>query len=101
MKYSLAFFALFLGLFCSAQEIKKVNSEPTKTCIIPPLEIEDLKIAACYVLPEDWFLQSQIQQPTRINEQPNGTMPLSKELPYVHTIRGAVYTYDHLRYTPR
>ena len=44
---------------------------------------------------------SRVIQPTAVNELPNGTMPLSEELPYVHTIRGAVYTYDHIRYTVR
>ena len=40
-------------------------------------------------------------QPSEVNELPNGTLPLSKDLPFVHTIRGAVYTYDHLKYQVR
>ena len=44
---------------------------------------------------------SRVIQPTEVNELPTGTMPLSEDLPYVHTIRGTVYTADHLRYTVR
>ena len=44
---------------------------------------------------------SRVIQPTEVNELPTGTMPLSEDLPFVHTIRGTVYTADHLRYTVR
>lgn len=47
------------------------------------------------------YWRSQVIQPTETNELPNGTMPLSKDLPYVHTLRGYTYTADYLRYTPR
>lgn len=63
--------------------------------------VTDLEVQECYVAPEHWYWQYALKQPTQVEELLNGTMPLSKELPFVHTIRGATYTYDHLRYTVR
>ncbi len=66
-----------------------------------PQFVQDIKIRECYVLTNDAYWQTQLKQPTQLEELPNGTMLLSKKLPYVHTLRGATYTYDHLRYTVR
>lgn len=66
------------------------------TCIIQPKHLP-IKV----LIDVRYFFRAQIIQPTAVNELPNGTMPLSEDLPYVQTIRGAVYTFDHIRYTVR
>jgi hypothetical protein len=66
-----------------------------------PQFVQDLRLSECYAAPKHWYWQVELKQPTQVEELPNGTMPLSESLPYVHTLRGATYTYDHLIYTVR
>ena len=64
-----------------------------------PDVVQDLEIRECWVAPQ--WPETEIFQPTEVHELPNGTIPLSKDLPFVHTIRGYTYTYEHLRYSVR
>lgn len=64
-----------------------------------PNFVQDLEVKECWAAPE--WPENELIQPTVVNELPNGTMPLSKDLPFVHTIRGTVYTYEHLKYQVR
>ena len=100
MKKILVFALLFSGFGLFAQE-KQTNGTVSIErkeigCIIQPRYIEPVRIVDV-----NYYFRAQILQPTTVNEQPNGTMPLSKDLPYVQTIRGAVYTFDYIRYTAR
>ena len=99
---------LAIGLVAYAQNEPKTISvdqikEMPKRDIMKhgPDFVRGLEIPECYVAPDNWYWQVALKQPTQVEELPNGTMPLTKELPFVHTLRGATYTYDHLRYTVR
>jgi hypothetical protein len=108
MKNTLLIFAIFLGITAFGQEqIEAIDSNT----------VTELKIGPCGIVGTQIYYNdgvplgikadrtrinlNEIIQPTETNELSNGTMPLSKELPYVHTIRGYAYTADYLRYTPR
>jgi hypothetical protein len=108
MKYFATLLLAAIGFMAQAQnEPKTVDRDQIvdmpKRDIMKhgPQFVQDIKIRECYVLTNKAYWQAQLKQPTQIDEQPNGTMPLSEELPFVHTLRGATYTYDHLRYTVR
>ena len=108
MKVIATILFLTLGLTTFAQEESRTISadqikEMTKRDIMKhgPDVVPELKIRKCYAAPENWYWQYALKQPTHVEELPNGTMALSKELPFVHTLRGATYTYDHLRYLVR
>lgn len=108
MKNILIFGMILFGFSAFGQEkveeteLKKTSEEITFRCGTPTgvYSIEGIKLRPLNT--DGYFmLNTKIIQPTETNEQPNGTMPLSKDLPFVHTIRGVVYTADHLKYTPR
>ena len=94
------------AMFAQEEQTRFVDEEPV---VVTPQEETDNVRPQHYVedlqTPDLWIEQAWpedgIVQPTHINELPNGTMPLSKDLPYVHTIRGYVYTAEHLRYSVR
>lgn len=99
MKTTITIFAIALALGAAAQEELKtiVLKESEIGCIIPPRSIEP----TVYVWDADAYYRAQIKQPILSNEQFYGTMPLSEDLPFVHTLRGSVYTFDFLQYTVR
>ena len=100
MKKILLFTLMISGFGLFAQEgetPKTVMLDQAETgCIIQPKHIEPVRLVDA-----NYCFRAQIIQPTQVNELPNGTMPLSEDLPYVQTIRGVVYTFDHIRYTAR
>ncbi len=100
--------AIFIGFTAFGQEEaneniqEKGSQEPEIGCIIWP---EDIKVRPLAFSADDYFraqiLPNNYETNINVFGSPNGSMPLSKDLPFVHTIRGAVYTADYLKYTPR
>jgi hypothetical protein len=108
MKAIVTFLLALFTISVSAQDqpktlsVDQLQDFPQRNIISDsPVAVPDLKISECYAAAKHWYWQVELKQPTQVEELPNGTMPLSESLPYVHTLRGATYTYDHLRYTVR
>ena len=89
--------AFALSAFAGNPETKQVEKD-IKT-------VQQLELRSIPEVISEWdtdrYFRGAFIQPTEVNELPNGTMPLSEDLPFVHTIRGSVYTADFLRYTVR
>ena len=100
MKKSLLFALLVsgFGLFAQVEEtpVPVKNDQREIYCVIQPRHIKPVLLVDA-----KYYFRAQIIQPTQVNELPNGTMQLSEDLPYVQTLRGAVYTFDHIRNTAR
>jgi hypothetical protein len=97
MKNALLIFALFLGFAASAQETKIIEPDKTwvTTCIPRALHVE-----IPVVFSADAYYRTQLRKPIgEFNSLQNWA--LSKELPFMHTITGSVYTFDFIRYTVR
>jgi hypothetical protein len=113
MKTLITLFGIVLGFGTMAQEQvqelkpRKINLIQVEQPVAEEQEVQYFEWPGCILRfidpasPSRKVDYSMVSQPTTINELPNGTMPLSEDLPYVHTIRGAVYTADYLRYTVR
>jgi hypothetical protein len=89
--------AFALGAFAGNPETKEAEKN-LKT--VQQLELREIPA----LVPEwdtDRYFRGVLIQPTEVNEAATGTMPLSAELPFVHTLRGTVYTFEHIRYTVR
>ena len=102
MKTIITLSAMVIALGAFGQEEKNLTENNLRIChdgvteiCIDGVRLENMTFSFFRVF------EPQIIQPTTVNELPNGTMPLSEDLPFVHTIRGSVYTADFLRYTVR
>ncbi len=104
MKNALLIFALFLGFAATAQEentvketVLKLDSTWVTTCIPRALHVE-----IPVVFSADDYYRTQLKKPISdfINLY-NWNGALSKELPFMHTINGSVYSFEFIRYTVR
>lgn len=99
MKNIIALFAclITLGAIAQNETETRVLEKSEIVCIIPQKRIEPI----VYQWDANAYHRAQLKQPVLTNEQIYGTMPLSEDLPFVHTLRGAVYTFDYIRATAR
>jgi len=106
MKNILLLFVLLLGFAAQAQEkpaeeIKTIKIEdPGKICILWPQELKPIPLV---FNADDYYRSQVVQVPSevKVGTTPVGSMQLSEDLPFVHTINGSVYTFDFLRYSVR
>lgn len=104
MKNTILLFALFLGFATFGQdkpveEIKTLKiQEPKDVCILWPAE---LKSPPLVFNADDYYRGQVVQAPFEYkvgtSQAGTGSMPLSEDLPFVHTLNGSVYTFDYLR----
>jgi hypothetical protein len=104
MKNTLLIFALFLGFTAFSQEkpnqeiTVKVLEGPADTCILWPADIEPKLLPKNVAI--DNYYRTQIVKPIgEFHELKD--WKLSEDLPFMHTVNGAVYSFDYLRYRGR
>ena len=118
MKAIITLFALALGFSTMAQQeevkIATIDDSPEIGCIIPLKTIEPI----VYAWDADGYYRTQVVQPAiawnihRLHcgnsnfdydayYQSLGPQPLNEDLPFVHTLTGAAFTFDYIRNTAR
>lgn len=104
MKNTLLIFAIFIGFVAfgqekPAEEIKITKIEgPGDTCILWPAVLEPRMLPKNVVI--DHYYRAQLKKPIgEFHELKD--WKLSYDLPFMHTVNGAVYGFDYLRYRGR
>jgi hypothetical protein len=100
MKKTITLIAIALALGAAAQEELKtiVLKESEIGCIIPPRSIEPV----AFVWDADAYYRSQVvplsyESVVNCFGEPFGSVAIDEDLPFVHTLTGAAYTFDYIR----